>query len=231
MFTTHLTMEQWDLNLCWLMIVGDYTTQYVGDCNSNHPIGNPDLNQPGFNGMIEGFWALLNCCKEWYTKQLAHHKSGIRYRSWLQLNAQFWCLSRPNCVNGSGIEWLKLHQNWPELSFNISCTSQNQVTLRLPKNLSTGTWPKLLWVPPFLVTSCNWPSALRLPPPWRLWGSTCWHRPPSGGAPVCAGRRPWALNRWQQRRRRDETWKLRLNGGFLKCGYPWFSSISRWDLP
>ena len=35
------------------------TTQYVGD--DDHPrTGNPVLNQPGLNGMIEGLCTLLN---------------------------------------------------------------------------------------------------------------------------------------------------------------------------
>ena len=38
------TLEQWLLNLCWLMIIGDSTTQYTGDYH--HPrTGNPVFNQ------------------------------------------------------------------------------------------------------------------------------------------------------------------------------------------
>ena len=37
----------------WLMIIGDYTTQYIGDYK--HPIGEIPINQPGLNGLTEGF--------------------------------------------------------------------------------------------------------------------------------------------------------------------------------
>ena len=50
----HLSSIQ---NLCWLIITVDYTTQYVG----GHFIvqqRDPELNQPGFNGIREGFWTL-----------------------------------------------------------------------------------------------------------------------------------------------------------------------------
>ena len=40
-------IEQCDLNPCWLMIIGDYTTQYIGDYN---------------NPMIEGVWTLPIWC-------------------------------------------------------------------------------------------------------------------------------------------------------------------------
>ena len=33
----------------WLMIIGDYTTQYIGDYK--HPIGEIPINQPGLNGL------------------------------------------------------------------------------------------------------------------------------------------------------------------------------------
>ena len=42
-------------NLCWLMIMGDYTTQYIGDFNN--PTGE-FLKTDQYNGMIEGFWTL-----------------------------------------------------------------------------------------------------------------------------------------------------------------------------
>ena len=54
--------EQWDLNPCWLMNSWGMTSypSYVGDY-SDPRTGTPVLNQPGSNGMIQGFWTLLAC--------------------------------------------------------------------------------------------------------------------------------------------------------------------------
>ena len=43
-------------NPCWLMIKGDYTTQFTG--GYSNPIGESLLTNQ-YNGMIEGFWTLL----------------------------------------------------------------------------------------------------------------------------------------------------------------------------
>ena len=52
-FFQHVSCVQ---NLCWLMIVADYTIQYNGD--SNNPIEG-SLWTKQYNGMKEGFWTQL----------------------------------------------------------------------------------------------------------------------------------------------------------------------------
>ena len=48
-------------NPCWLMIVGNCTTTYIGDYK-NPRTGNPELNQPGFHGMLAGVCTLPAFC-------------------------------------------------------------------------------------------------------------------------------------------------------------------------
>ena len=54
------TSEQWLRSTpVWVMISwGFYYTEYIGDYN-NPRTGNPELNQPGFNGIRKGVWTLL----------------------------------------------------------------------------------------------------------------------------------------------------------------------------
>ena len=51
------TCEQCDLKLCCLMITGDVLLPFIhsGYFLEKSTNGNPEVNQPGFNGMIEGF--------------------------------------------------------------------------------------------------------------------------------------------------------------------------------
>ena len=51
-------------NPCWLMVLGDCTTQYIGDYDN--PIGEPykPTSIMSCNGMIEGFWTLFSWSQE-----------------------------------------------------------------------------------------------------------------------------------------------------------------------
>ena len=52
LFISKFPIEQWLLNLCWLMTIGDNTTQYNGDYTN--PI-EESLQHNQYNGMREGF--------------------------------------------------------------------------------------------------------------------------------------------------------------------------------
>ena len=94
------------------MIIGDYTTQYIGDYK--HPIGEIPINQPGLNGLTEGFLDTAHLNME-NLKNYNFQPTKSPFKAWFSLIGKCpfkWPESAISRVYQSFRTWISDEVNW-----------------------------------------------------------------------------------------------------------------------